>query len=73
MAKASRRITAVVAFLLLAGAAILATGPHKRLGGGEPREEAPVSKPGKPLPALTAPRVVVEKRARRLHDTGGDT
>ena len=61
MAKASRRITAVVAFLLLAGAAILATGPHKRLGGGEP------------LPALTAPRVVVEKRARRLHDTGGDT
>ena len=61
MAKASRRITAVVAFLLLAGAAILATGPHKRLGamiekmGLDEFRKAVLGEESASVPSPTAP------------------
>jgi murein L,D-transpeptidase YafK len=62
------------AFVLLFGPGLLwpAGDVPAGDGAGTPRQEAPVSPQGLPLPPLTDPRVVVEKTARRLTVIDGE-
>ena len=71
-----RPITWIIALevvvLCVAGAFLIGRSVLRARGPGTPRSPAPLVNSGRPLPTLSAPRVLVEKRARRLTVCDGE-